>query len=481
MKKSWISLTLAALLLLSSVSCGQNDPTDATTTDDGVLTTIRPDTTAADTASQDTDGEETTAVPETEPVTEAATDPETTSEPETEAPTPTITLTVDETYAIVLEEDADELTRSAAERMAAAFKEGAGLDLSIVTEGQSEHGICLAIVPSQEGRDHELYLSETGFLYLTATDSTALYFAAEAIMEAWLDPAANCVGEDGVYLDDLLAADLAAVTTRLDTSIRILTQNMRGSDDPNGNTVQKRSARFIQMIDEYQPDLIGTQEYSYNWEIWLKRHEKSAGGSEETRIYGQVGISNNGPTSKQGGMNAILYRLDRFELLDSNTFWLSDTPERPSTVSGTNDKRICTWVKLRDKLTDEVFVFANTHLDHQDMERRYIQANILLEQLAPIVGDLPLYLTGDFNTGNRSTVYDFMTMHLQDAHKTAWVDAGENWGTYHAYEQYGSEIDFIFHGDHAVPVRYEIVTKQYDGYISDHYGVIADFVSAVPD
>jgi endonuclease/exonuclease/phosphatase family metal-dependent hydrolase len=56
------------------------------------------------------------------------------------------------------------------------------------------------------------------------------------------------------------------------------------------------------------------------------------------------------------------------------------------------------------------------------------------------------------------------------------VDVSENWGTYHAYEQYGSEIDFIFHDAHSEAVRYDIVTKQYDGYISDHYGVIVDFV-----
>ena len=43
--------------------------------------------------------------------------------------------------------------------------------------------------------------------------------------------------------------------------------------------------------------------------------------------------------------------------------------------------------------------------------------------------------------------------------------------------QSGSEIDFIFHDTHSTPIRYEIITKQYDGYISDHYGVVVDFVN----
>ena len=54
--------------------------------------------------------------------------------------------------------------------------------------------------------------------------------------------------------------------------------------------------------------------------------------------------------------------------------------------------------------------------------------------------------------------------------------ANSSYGTYHDYQAYGSEIDFIFHTEKATPIRYEIVTKQYGGYISDHYGVFAEFV-----
>jgi endonuclease/exonuclease/phosphatase family metal-dependent hydrolase len=313
-------------------------------------------------------------------------------------------------------------------------------------------------------------------LHFASNDHANLYFAVEAVLDVWLSPDAGMVKDGAATMTDAFLETLNGLDTRWDHSIRILTQNMRGSDDPDGNSVQDRSVRFVQMMEEYAPDLVGTQEYSYNWQVWLGRYEKKMGGTAEDRIYGQVGCNNNGPGTKRGGMNAIWYRLDRFELLDSGTFWLSHTPEVPSVIGTRMDLRICTWAKLKDLRTGAIFVFANTHLDHADMELRYMQAEILLEQLRGIVGDLPLYLTGDFNTGWRSSVHDLVTSVLQNSHKTAWVDVSENWGTYHAYEQYGSEIDFIFHDAHSEAVRYDIVTKQYDGYISDHYGVIVDFV-----
>jgi endonuclease/exonuclease/phosphatase family metal-dependent hydrolase len=99
-----------------------------------------------------------------------------------------------------------------------------------------------------------------------------------------------------------------------------------------------------------------------------------------------------------------------------------------------------------------------------------------MEQLETIAGDFPLYLTGDFNCAADSLAYDVVEETLQDAHKTTWKDNSTVWGTYHNYQVYGWEIDFIFYSRSATPVNYEIISKQYDGYVSDHYGVIAEFV-----
>lgn len=387
-------------------------------------------------------------------------------------------LIIDSTYCIVIPPEAEEITRKTAAMMVATIKEKAGLELSVKEADDQSHvtrEVLLAVANGYEAGSYTVKM-QGPVLQILASDSTTLYYAVQAILDTWLTADFGLAEAGVITLPESRVAELNGLTTRLDNSIRILTQNMRGSDDPDGNTVQLRSARFIQMVEEYKPDLIGTQEYSYSWRVWLEKHEKKLGGSAETRIYGQVGENNNGPGTKNGGMNAILYRKDRFELLETDTFWLSHTPEVPSVIGERRDLRICTWAKFKDLQTGDVFIFANTHLDHADLELNYIQATILLDRLKEIAAGYPLYLSGDFNVSPYSSTYGFVSQTLQDAHKTAWTQAGENWGTYHAYMQSGSEIDFIFHDTHSTPIRYEIITKQYDGYISDHYGVIAEFV-----
>lgn len=463
------SALLALLFLTSAVGC--------TTADEGTVTTS-PTTEAADPATDAATDPATDAATDaaTGAVTDAATEAATAPETETEPQGPVLRMTVDETFTIVLADDADELTRGAAELMAAAFKDRAGLELPVSTVGQGEHGIRLIIAPSEEGRDFALYLSEAGILYLTATDSTTLYFAVEAIMEAWLDPAANLVTEDGVLLYDETFLMLASVTTRLDNSIRILSQNIRYSDDPNGNSVNQRAIRFRRLLEEYVPDIFGTQEFTNNWDIWLNRMFKAAAEEGTLPTYESVGCSRDGRTTKGGEFNKIFYRADRFELVESDTFWLSDTPDKVSHVEGSLCDRICTWALLKDRNTGRTILVANTHLDHGTDDVRAIQAEILMAHLTRMVGDYPVCLTGDFNSGSYDEAYATVSASLQDAHKTAWTNGSTVSHTYHGYSEWGSEIDYIFHNDKATAVYYEIVSTSYEGFVSDHYGVIADFV-----
>lgn len=474
-QKSTLLLALTAALLLSASVGGFTGCEKASDRDEETTGTAA-STTEATVTDSETLTESVTA-PSTDPLTEAVTEPAT--EPVTEPVTqpPSLELTVDSSYSIVIPTDADDMTRKAADTVVALFKEKTGLELSVSAgDDSAAHGIFLGIDDFDRERCYSLSVADAA-LYLTASDSTTLYFAAEAVTKSWLDPAAGCVAEGQVLLYDTTVDMLKGVTTRLDNSIRILSQNMRAFDDGNGKTIQERSQRFMRMMAEYQPDLVGTQEYTFSWQTWLKKHYKKAGGSEETSAYAQVGCSRDGKNSTGGEWNAILYRKDRFELLDSDTFWLSDTPDVPSVLGGLPDKRICTWVKLKDKQTGEIFVYANTHLDHTDDDVRYAQAQVLMEQLEGIAADCPLYLTGDFNCGSYSSPYALVTESLRDTRPEAWTTAGTSYGTYHAYQEYGVEIDFIFHENGGTPIRYEVIVKQYDGYISDHYGVFAEFVN----
>ena len=406
---------------------------------------------------------------------------ETTATEEATTCKPARVLTVDETYRIVIPYVSDTMVGRTAHMMAETIRDKTGLELAIITDDQAP--TAYEITLGQTNRAE--ITAENGYslavigdsIHLNAEDSLTLYLAAEAILETWLTTDFGLTQTGVISLSEDRVIDLNNLETRRDNSIKIMTQNLRGTDDPDGNSVQKRSERFVRMVQEYQPDLIGTQEHSYSWKIWLEKRGKAEGKLGENSLYGMVGCFNDGPETKSGGMNAIIYRLDRFELLESDTFWLSHTPDVPSVIGSTRDRRICTWAKFKDLQTGEIFIFANTHLDHADLERNYLQAEILLDQLAEIAAGYPLYLSGDFNVSSYSSTYSIVTQALKDSHKTVWTQTGEDWGTYHAYMQYGTEIDFIFHDSDFTAIRYEIITKQYDGYVSDHYGVIVEFVS----
>jgi endonuclease/exonuclease/phosphatase family metal-dependent hydrolase len=401
------------------------------------------------------------------------------SEPETTGDVPADGFKLDAGYSILIPTDAHETTRKAADLAVEIIREEVGLTLTVGEGDDQSHdrpAILLATVTDYAEKSYTVKRTGSA-LQILASDPTTLYFAVEAVLNKWLAPEAGMVKDGAAIMTDAFAATLNGLPLRSETTIKVLSQNLRYADDPNGNGVNHRAKRFKELLVEHTPDLIGTQEHTYNWDVWLKRIFRDGMAEGTLPEYAMVGCSREGRDTNAGEFNKILYRTDRFELLDSDTTWLSDTPDRPSAVEGSLCNRICTWALLKDKQTGETFLFANTHLDHGTDEVREAQMQILLDYLSQRIGEYPFYMTGDFNTVVGSAAYNAADAGLEDAHKTTLEDASTVTRTYHAYtEDYGNEIDFIFHNDRVTPLRYEIVSKSYGGFVSDHYGVLAEFV-----
>jgi endonuclease/exonuclease/phosphatase family metal-dependent hydrolase len=90
-------------------------------------------------------------------------------------------------------------------------------------------------------------------------------------------------------------------------------------------------------------------------------------------------------------------------VLDSGTFWFSDTPEQPGSKTWGNDiTRICTWARFRDATGGTLYVF-NVHLDHESQPSRERSVQLLATRIrgraAP--GD-PVLVTGDFNADEQN-------------------------------------------------------------------------------
>ena len=167
-----------------------------------------------------------------------------------------------------------------------------------------------------------------------------------------------------------------------------------------------RKDNLAQLILKNDPDIIGMQEVYTTQADHLQKYLKGYAWFGPPRDDGK----------NKGERNPIFYKTDRFELLDQNTFWLSETPE----VMGSQSwdaacKRIVTWGKFRDKRTGKIFFHFNTHFDNKSPKAREMSAKLLVERIKGIAGDAPFFVTGDFNTEDKSQPYQTLTSYMRDS------------------------------------------------------------------
>jgi endonuclease/exonuclease/phosphatase family metal-dependent hydrolase len=169
-------------------------------------------------------------------------------------------------------------------------------------------------------------------------------------------------------------------------SFRMATYNIRCPIDKAPNAWTCRVERVRGMIRGHGFDGVGLQEATSNQVDDLL-----------TDGWAYVGAGRD--DGKRGGeASCIFYRKERFELRDSGTFWLSETPDVPGSKSwGTACTRVCTWAKLSDRTTGREFVWFNTHLDHMSSLARENGMELILQRMKRIAQGRAVFLTGDMN------------------------------------------------------------------------------------
>lgn len=204
-------------------------------------------------------------------------------------------------------------------------------------------------------------------------------------------------------------------------TLRIMSFNIRVGG-VNGNTTYDRITIGESQIFEIMPDSFGLQEASNIWMVAL---------DGRLTMYDWVGceIDHGGDVLKSGYANPIFYLKDKFQLLDSGNFWLSDTPDVPSVGPDASMERLCTRAKLKDRLTGQVYVHVNTHFDHVSEKARVQAANLVSAYIKAHFSDVPVVFTADLNTTDKGEAYATMTENLTDT-RLAAKDC-VSYGTFH--------------------------------------------------
>ena len=249
--------------------------------------------------------------------------------------------------------------------------------------------------------------------------------------------------------------------------LKVMSYNIRlGSAQDGTNSWALRYTATGKMLEDQKPDVFGVQEAL---EYQVRYIEEMCG-------YESVGVGReNG--KKEGEHMSIFWNKKTVSMLKWGTFWLSDTPEKPSKGWDAECFRTATWALMKDKKTGKKFYFVNTHLDHKGTEAQKNGLKLIVDRIAEINPDgLPMVLTGDFNIEPKNPALKDLDARMQSTRKIA--EKTDDHATYNGWGKSSTMIDYIYVSGFSSCPEYQTVTKRYEDrkFISDHYPIFARLI-----
>lgn len=272
----------------------------------------------------------------------------------------------------------------------------------------------------------------------------------------------------------VLLLPLLSLASQQPTQLKVLSYNIRLDTPADGaNQWPYRKEKVAGLLLEQQPDIFGVQEALHNQmqdlEQLLPDYRWYGVGRDDARTSGEY--------------SALFYRSDKYDLMKSGTFWLSETPGIPGSKSwDAAITRICSWGYFREKASGRTFFVFNTHFDHQGTQARLKSMELIREKIRETAGSAPFVLMGDFNFQPTDAPYalvgDASLWKVSDSFHAAEVKKTEKPCTFTGFKVEGAEcrrIDYIFASDHCRVLSFDII-QQNDGlhFPSDHLPVLAE-------
>ena len=177
----------------------------------------------------------------------------------------------------------------------------------------------------------------------------------------------------------------------------------------------------------------------------------------------------------------IFYKKNTYELIEFDTFWLSETPYEVSKGWDAALNRICTFGLFKNKETKQFFWVFNTHFDHVGEIARAKSAQLIHEKVSQVnTKDYLVVIMGDFNLEPNSQPILFLSnqyVHSKRGSKLIYNSGGTfNGFDFHKAISNDKEIDHIFVSKKSFEVKkYAVLTDSYScKYPSDHFPVFVE-------
>jgi len=256
----------------------------------------------------------------------------------------------------------------------------------------------------------------------------------------------------------------------LKNELTVISYNIR-YDNPNDgeNQWKYRKERVANYIKEIRPDIIGMQEVLDPQLVFL---------DVSLTEFSFVGVGREDGKTK-GEYSPILYNSNSLSLLQTDTFWLSETPTVISVGWDAALERICTYAQFEHKETGQKFWVFNTHFDHIGELARIQSAKLINQKVKMLnMNNSPVVITGDFNlTPDTAPIKIFQNAYKDVMQKTP--ANANNYATFTGFDKLSNgedRIDYIFQkGLKMLEATHVWLKTTSGGWASDHHPVEAIF------
>jgi len=249
---------------------------------------------------------------------------------------------------------------------------------------------------------------------------------------------------------------------------------LQGWDSYNASETEgyewlKRRGPVVKMFNEINPDIVCVQEARKLQCSYLKEQLPQY----DQLLYPKDGIETNG-----GQRDLIMYKSAKFELLQWDKFWFSETPETSSYSwdAGTPKLTIRAQFRCKDNQRKTFWIYCTHFFPTGDSCRQKCSNMMLADMKANIPADDPIFLCGDLNLNYGDVRLDTLLTYMGDAATSAPKSDGPLVCTYNGFNpNYTKTLDHIY-GRNVYFKNYHVVNSPDYGitYISDHYPLYSD-------
>lgn len=251
-------------------------------------------------------------------------------------------------------------------------------------------------------------------------------------------------------------------------NVTVMSYNIRNSESKDGtNSWQYRYPATGLMVDDIKPDILCLQEAMPDQLGYL---------NQAFTIYDHIGVGEE-DGKKKGESTSIFFKSKSFSVSKWGTFWLSETPDKPSECWETGETNSVTWAIMKDKKSGHRFIVVNAQICAESSEAQKASVALIVSRIAEINKEsLPVVLAGDFRMEAGASELAGIRGAMKDARGTAAASDSKN--SHNGWGKKNETVDHIWYNGFSSCVEFSTIDKPYyeRNFISSHFPVQARLI-----